>query len=168
MKKAKEKKEKVKKKKRKGLKMVAVEEVMVSSTKKGDAQKWGKQYAIDGKISSTRTGFYRSGKRDMAPWLQLKLVTPQTVSGLEVVNRADGYGEHLKRLIIRAGMEAVPDRQPMALLRHNKRVAIFKGPGETGKTYEIMFEKPVLAQYITIQKEDYTLQINEVRVLSFG
>ena len=47
--------------------MTLVEEVIVSSTLKEDDQKWGKQYAIDGKISSTYTGFYKSRKSDTAP-----------------------------------------------------------------------------------------------------
>ena len=141
---------------------------MVSSTQKNDDQKWGKQYAIDGKISSTYTGFYKSGKGDTAPWLQLKLVTPQTVSGLEVVNEGDpGWpGERLKMVEIRAGMEPVPDGKGMVPLKQNKKVAFFTGPGVRGKTHKIMFESPTRAQYITLQlTASKTLQINEVRVL---
>ena len=166
VKKTKQKKEKGKKKKRKVLTAALVEEVMVSSTQKNDDQKWGKQYAIDGKISSTYTGFYKSGKGDTAPWLQLKLVSPQIVSGLEVVNRADSGGERLKKLEIRAGMKPVPDGKGKPLLTQNERVAFFDGPGVTGKTHKIIFEKPILAQYITLQlTASKTLQINEVRVL---
>ena len=142
---------------------------MVSSTLNANDEKWGKQFAIDGKISSTSAGFYCSSLTDTAPWLQLKLVTPQTVSGLEVVNEGDpGWpGERLKMVEIRAGMEPVPDGKGMVPLKQNEKVAFFTGPGVRGKTHKIMFESPVRAQYITLQlTASKYLQINEVRVLA--
>ena len=104
--------------------------------------------------------------------MELKLFGPKTVTRIEIVARGDGNGEKLKNLEIRAGSHPVPSGN-VELLEHNERVAFWRGPGKTGKTYKIDFICPKIVEYITMQiidnsEGDNGLHINEVTVFGYN
>ena len=49
----------------------------------------------------------------------------------------------------------------------NREVGFFTGPAEDAKSYKILFDKRVLAKYITLQRlrTRATLEINEVMII---
>merc|ERR1712106_737055 len=116
---------------------------------------WGPQLAVDGKTILDRAplwdGYYHSKTEDY-PWLQIKLTSPQTITGLVIVNRYECCGERLKNLEIRAGLVPVLNGF-RGLLSVNKKVGFFPGPGVTGETYNINFPATT-AQYVTLQIRD--------------
>merc|ERR1712013_636329 len=124
-------------------------------------------FAIDGfppnQDIGNSNGFH-SAQEDY-PWFQLNLGSPQTVTGVLILNRINCCGERLKNLEIRAGMTPV-DAGFRGKLAVNKKVGEFAGPGVTGETYTIEFDEEVTAQYITLQLTDPNsiLQINEIKV----
>ena len=106
---------------------------------------------------------------DTYNWVQLELVSPKMVSGIEVINRVDCCGNRLKDLEIRAGLESVPSGTTgNVLLKQNKRVGYFTGPGVNGKTHRIMFTSPTLGKFITLQLiggNSKYLAFSEIKVL---
>ena len=104
--------------------------------------------------------------------MELKLFNPKTVTGVEIVARGDCCEQYLRNLEIRAGSQPVPSGN-VELLEHNERVAFWRGPGKTGKTYKIDFICPKIVEYITMQiidnsKGDNGLHINEVTVFGYN
>ena len=91
------------------------------------------------------------------------------VSGIEVINRADCCGNRLKNLEIRAGLDSVPSGTTgNVLLKQNKRVGYFAGPGGNGETHRIMFTSPTVVKFITLQligRNIKYLNLNEIKVL---
>ena len=79
----------------------------MSSTYRRNAAKWGPEYGIDGKISISSKNILHTDA-DTYNWVQLELVSPKMVSGIEVINRVDCCGNRLKDLEIRAGLDYVP------------------------------------------------------------
>jgi len=128
-------------------------------------------FAIDGfppnQDIGNSNGFH-SAQEDY-PWFQLNLVSPQTVTGVLILNRIHCCGERLENLEIRAGMTPV-DAGFRGKLVVNKKVGEFAGPGVTGETYTIEFDEEVTAQYITLQLTDPNsiLQINEIKVFGLA
>jgi len=96
-------------------------------------------------------------------------VSPQTVTGVLILNRIDCCGYRLRNLEIRAGMTPV-DEEFRGKLVVNKKVGEFAGPGVTRETYTIEFDEEVTAQYITLQLTDPNsiLQINEIKVFGLA
>merc|ERR1719206_48905 len=129
------------------------------------------EYAIDGfppNQDHRNTNGFHSRPEDY-PWFQLKLVSPQTVTGVLILNRIHCCGERLENLEIRAGMTPV-DAGFRGKLVANKKVGKFAGPGVTGQTYTIEFDEEVTAQHITLQLTDPNsiLQINEIKVFGLA
>ena len=72
----------------------------------------------------------------------------------------------MKNIEVRAGMTSVPEGF-RGRLTVNREVGFFTGPAESAKAYRILFDKRVLAKYITLQKlgNTVTLEINEVMII---
>ena len=142
--------------------------VATSSSVNGNIATYGPQLAVDGKIATGNTGFFLSSTEDY-PWLQIKLSSPQALTGLVIVNRADRFGGRLKNLEIRAGVVPVPIGFK-GLLKFNKKAGHFPGPGKKGKTYNINFAAATSALYVTLQITDKAsvLNLNEVTVNAEG
>ena len=75
-------------------------------------------------------------------------------TSVTIVNRKDGYGERLKELEVRGGMNNDLT---------NPVIGQFKGPGTTGGVHSIPFKVPTLLRFISFQMktQDY-LQINGI------
>ena len=144
-----------------------------SSVMSNNPGNWGPELAINGEISGRGIGCFHSQHEDH-PWLEVKLPSPILISSLTIINRQDSCWERLRNLEIRAGMEFVPEELTAhkrgnngdKLLEVNTRCGFFPGPAE--KSLEgpvIMFKRPTLAQYISLQilgKE--FLQINGLKI----
>ena len=134
---------------------------------------FGPQMAANGKISNNANSFYHSAN-EMHPWLEVKLPSSILISSLTIINRQDACWERLKNLQIRAGMEAVPEgftartkgRDGDKTLDVNSPCGYFAGPGQrSAEGPVIMFDQPVLAQYITLQILEFGfLQINGLKI----
>lgn len=110
----------------------------------------------------------------MNPWLEVKLPSPVLISSVTIVNRINGYWERLRNVEVRAGMAPVPeefteyergntvDKQ----LAVNSRCGHFAGPASRViMDHVIIFEQPILAQYITLQMLDFGyLQVNALKI----
>ena len=127
---------------------------------------WGPQFVNDFKISYTAYGVFISSG-EMYPWIEVKLNAPQTLSGVECVNRGDSGAFRLAKLEVRAGMESVPSGVIGKMLTQNSKVGYYEGPGKLAETVEITFDSPTKAQYVTLQLTwgPTHLQLNEIKVL---
>ncbi len=130
--------------------------------------------AVNGEIAPGCGNFFHSDLENH-PWLEVKLASPVLISSVTIVNRQNGNRQRLRNLEVRAGMEPVPegftahDRglEGNKKLEVNSRCGYFAGPADNRSREEhvIMFDKPTLAEYITLQilaKE--FLQINGIRI----
>lgn len=144
-----------------------------SSVYSENPTKFGPQLAANGKISNNDIFFYHSAK-ELQPWLEVKLPSPILISSLTIINRQNGWWERLRNLEIRAGMEAVPEGFTARTrgcdgnkkLEVNSPCGYFAGPAhKSAEGPVIMFDQPVLAQYITLQiLEVGFLQINGLKI----
>ena len=116
--------------------------------------KYGPNFAWTGR-SRTNFGLFYSKQEDN-PWLQIHLQTI-ILYGVTVINRKDHYGQHLKNLEVRGGMENELG---------NQVVGYFKGPGFTNGEHFIPFGRAVKVAYITFQinERKYWLIINGITV----
>ncbi len=148
-------------------------QVRCSSVYSGKSSYWGPRFAINGEMSVNSKYFFHS-ELENHPWLEVKFPSPVLVSSVTIVNRLNGYQERLRTLEVSAGMEPVPegfaahDRglEGNKKLEVNSRCGYFAGPARNlEECVTIMFEKPTLAQYITLQilGEEF-LQINGIRI----
>ena len=119
-------------------------------------------FATDGKISSVNTGQFISNK-EKHPWLEIPFTSPLRIAGIVLISRGDVDRKKLKKVEIRAGMNAASGTGK--LLKHNRKVGFYEGPAGQKETIKIMFDKPLTAKYVSIQLT-YTdaqamLEINE-------
>ena len=121
-------------------------------------------YAIDGKISREQVDFFHS-KEENYPWFQL-WIPEGYVTGVKIAPRYDYDTKRFQNIEFRAGMATVVDGYK-GKLTINEKVGFFTGPATPGQNYTILFDKTVLAKYITIQRmeENAILEINEVMLL---
>ena len=130
---------------------------------------FGPKLAADGKISNNHLSFYHSANER-----EVKLPSPILISSLTIINRQDGGWDRLRNLEIRAGMEAVPEGFTARTrggdgnkkLEVNSPCGYFAGPAQrSAEVPVIMFDQPVMAQYITLQILEFgILQINGLRI----
>ena len=130
-----------------------------SSVHNEDYFNFGSQLALRGE-SYGECGFFMSTLENK-PWLQVEFVKVEELSSMLIINRKDKFGDRLKSLHIRAGMESNPFR--------NDLVADFTGPGVTGRVYEFRFIRTVKAKFVSIQVDDVhaILHINGLRFNKF-
>ncbi|KAL9963979.1 hypothetical protein ACROYT_G027545 [Oculina patagonica] len=135
-------------------------------------RRWGPKLAINGEISNSDEYFFQS-RLEMNPWLEVMLPSPVLISSVTIVN---GGRVHVRNIEVRAGMDPVPedftefergntaDKQ----LEVNSRCGHFAGPDRrvTGiMDHVVIFEQPILAQYITLQMLDFGyLQVNGLKI----
>ena len=88
------------------------------------------------------------------------------MTGVTIVPRYDYDTKRFQNIEFRAGMTTVVDGFK-GKLTINEKVGFFTGPAAPGQNYTILFDKTVLAKYITIQRmeENTILEINEVTLL---
>ena len=134
----------------------------------------GPSLAINGKLAAGSTHFFYS-ELENHPWLEVKLPSPVLISSVTVVHRQDCCQERLRNLEVRAGMEPAPEGFTMndrgqngnKKLEVNSRCGYFAGPAEwfIPEGHVITFDKPTLAQYITLQilGTEY-LQVNGIKI----
>ena len=127
----------------------------------------GPQFVNDLRISSTSAELFTSSY-EAFPWIEIKLNVPQTMTGVEFVNRADNqYLEYLAKVEVRAGMESVPFGLAGELLTLNTKVGYYEGPAGNAEVVQVMFNIPTRAQFITLQLAygpGYFV-LNEIKVL---
>ena len=145
-----------------------------SSVYSGNLNNWDPKLAINGKISNGDC-FYFHSQKEMNPWLEVKFPSPVLISSVTIINRKNGCWERLANVEIRAGMASVPDgftapergTDAAKMLEVNSRCGFFAGPpdGFVKDGHVIFFDRPVLAQYITLQLlgAGY-LQINGLKI----
>ena len=131
-----------------------------SSVYSGNLNNWGPKLAINGKISNSSNLYFHS-IYEMNPWLEVKLPSPVIISSVTIINRMNGYWERLVNVEIRAGMAPVPDgftaqergADANKKLDVNSMCGFFAGPPDrfTAEGHVIFFDRPILAQYITLQ-----------------
>ncbi len=135
---------------------------------------WGPRFAINGEIADSSMYFFHS-ESENHPWLEVKLPSPILIVSVTIVNRQNCCRERLRNLEVRAGMEPVPegftvyDRGEDAnkKLEVNNRCGHFAGPAYRFilEGHVILFDKPTLAQYITLQILGIGyLQINGIKI----
>ena len=138
-----------------------------------DAGNYGPQLAVNGKVSYENGGFFHS-LEEYYPWLEVKLPSPILIMSVTIINRQDMCYERLRNLEIRVGMKPVPDdftthpqgRGGKKQLDCNSRCGFFAGPAEHPQVEPVFnFQKPILAQYLTLQIIDKgVLQINGLKI----
>ena len=98
------------------------------------------------------------------PWLQIKLEAERMIEGVVIVNRKKDWGQRLANLEIRAGNSPLPYRYSgYEQIDINTVGGFFEGPGASDETYEIKFDTPIRANFITLQQlNSKYLQIVEV------
>ena len=135
---------------------------------------WGPKLAINGEISDGNCFFFHS-KNEMNPWLEVKLPSPVLISSVTIINRKNGCWQRLVNVEIRAGMAPVPDGftakergvDANKKLEVNSKCGFFAGPpdGFAKDGHVIFFDRPILAQYITLQLLGAGfLQINGLKI----
>ena len=145
-----------------------------SSVANGNLNNWGPNLAINGKISDSNC-FYFHSEYEMNPWLEVKFPSPVLISSVTIINRKNGCWERLVNVEIRSGMAPVPDgftaqergTDAAKMLEVNSRCGFFAGPpdGFVKDGHVIFFDRPILAQYITLQLLGTgILQINGLKI----
>ena len=125
-----------------------IETATSSSVASNDLANHAPEFAVDGLISNTQYGFFMTDRLKYS-WLDLHLATPKRLIGIKITSRTDMYIDGIRKMEIRAGMD--PASGTMALLTHNEKVGYYEGPAAQGETFTIMFDKTVLAKYVSIQ-----------------
>lgn len=145
-----------------------------SSVFQGNLNNWAPKLAVNGEISNGDCFYFHSGN-EMNPWLEVKLPSPVLISSVTIINRKNSCWQRLVNVEIRAGMAPVPhgftaqERGADAnkKLEVNSRCGFFAGPpdGFAKDGHVIFFDRPILAQYITLQLlgAGY-LQINGLKI----
>ena len=147
-----------------------------SSVYKGRLDQLGPKLAINGEISN---GFYFQSEHEMNPWLEVKLPSPVLISSVTIFSPKNGSWQWLVSVEIRAGMAPVPDgftaqekgADAYKRLEVNSRCGFFAGPpdGFAKDGHVIFFDRPILAQYITLQILRFgALQINGLKINGGG
>ena len=145
-----------------------------SSVYSNDSNLFGPKFAIDGEVSNKHVMYFHS-KLEMHPWLEVKFPFPVLISSVTIINRKDSCWGRLRNVEVRAGMTSVPEGftavyrglQSNKKLEVNTRCGYFEGParGFVSEGYTIVFDRPTLAQYITLQiLEKQFLQINGLKI----
>ena len=135
---------------------------------------WGPKFAIDGKLSNNDC-FYFHSDLEMHPWLEVRFPSPVLISSVTIINRKNGCWARLRNVEVRAGMTPVPDGftardrgyHSNKKLQVNNQCGHFEGParGFVSEGHTIVFDRPTLAQYVTLQILDKEyLQINGLKI----
>ena len=139
-----------------------------------NVNQFGPKFAIDGEVSNKNHIFFHS-ELEMHPWLEVKFPFPVLISSVTIINRKDSCWDRLRNVEVRAGMTPVPEGFTAVYrgLQSNKKLEVntpcghFEGParGFVSEGYTIVFDRPTLAQYITLQiLEKQFLQINGLKI----
>ena len=100
----------------------------------------------------------------MYPWMQIKLPTTVNLTSVTVINRLDCCGEVARMLEVRAGLDQVPLEVDGKILAVNGVCGRVAGGGVDDV---IQCDKPILAQYLTVQMlHKGSLVVNEIQVNS--
>ena len=135
---------------------------------------WGPKFAIDGEVSNNDC-FYFHSDLEMHPWLEVRFPSPVLISSVTIINRKNGCWARLRNVEVRAGMTPVPDgftardrgHHSNKKLQVNNQCGHFEGParGFVSEGHTIVFDRPTLAQYVTLQILDKEyLQINGLKI----
>ena len=135
---------------------------------------WGPKCAIDGEVSDTDC-FYFHSDVEMHPWLEVRFPSPVLISSVTIINRKNSCWARLRNVEVRAGMTPVPDgftardrgHDSNKKLQVNNQCGHFEGPsrGFVSEEHTIVFDRPTLAQYVTLQILDKEyLQINGLKI----
>ena len=135
---------------------------------------WGPKFSIDGKVSNNDC-FYFHSDLEMHPWLEVRFPSPVVISSVTIINRKNGCWARLRNVEVRAGMTPVPDGftardrgyHSNKKLQVNNQCGHFEGParGFVSEGHTIVFDRPTLAQYVTLQILDKEyLQINGLKI----
>ena len=111
-----------------------IETATSSSVASNDLTKYSPEFSVDGLISNTDTGFFKT-KREKYSWLDPHLATPKRLIGIKITSRMDVYKEGIEKMEIRAG----------------RRWDITRDQRRRGETFTTMFDKSVLAENVSIQ-----------------
>ncbi|KAM7450754.1 hypothetical protein ABFA07_001462 [Porites harrisoni] len=121
---------------------------------------WGPKFAIDGEVSNNDY-FYFHSEHEMHPWLEVRFPSPVLISSVTIINRKNGCWARLRNVEVRAGMTPVPDGftardrgyHSNKKLQVNNQCGHFEGParGFVSEGHTIVFDRPTLAQYVTLQ-----------------
>jgi len=141
---------------------------------KNNLHNWGPKFAIDGKVSNNDC-FYFHSDLEMHPWLEVRFPSPVLISSVTIINRKNGCWARLRNVEVRAGMTPVPDGFTARdrgyhrdkKLQVNNQCGHFEGPvrGFVSEGHNIVFDRPTLAQYVTLQILDKEyLQINGLKI----
>lgn len=100
------------------------------------------------------------------PWLEWHLPEETTVAGISI-STSRFEGERLRNLEIRAGSDQL-DPNFRGKIVINDICGKFIGPGANRRSYTILCERPISADFITFQAliNDTQLQINEVELIT--
>ena len=100
------------------------------------------------------------------PWLEWQLPEETTVAGVSI-STSRFEGDLFKNLEIRAGSNQL-DSNFRGKIVINKFCGKFIGPGANRRSYTILCEKPISADFITFQAlvNNTQLQINEVELIT--
>ena len=139
-----------------------------------NVNQFGPKFAIDGEVSNKNHLFFHS-ELEMHPWLEVKFPFPVLISSVTIINRKDSCWVRLRNVEVRGGMTSVPEGFTAVYRGHhsnkklevNTRCGHFEGParGFVSEGYTIVFDRPALAQYITLQiLEKQFLQINGLKI----
>ena len=139
-----------------------------------NVNQFGPKFAINGEVSNKNHLFFHS-ELEMHPWLEVKFPFPVLISSVTIINRKDSCWGRLRNVEVRAGMTPVPEGftavyrglQSNKKLEVNTRCGYFEGParGFVSEGYTIVFDRPIQAQYITLQiLEKQFLQINGLKI----
>ena len=141
---------------------------------KNNLHNWGPKFAIDGEVSNNDY-FYFHSDHEMHPWLEVRFPSPVLISSVTIINRKNGCWARLRNVEVRAGMTPVPDgfterdrgHDSNKKLQVNNQCGHFEGPsrGFVSEGHTIVFDRPTLAQYVTLQILDKEyLQINGLKI----
>ena len=108
-------------------------------------------------------------KKEDNPWLQWHLKEKVSVKELSISNRKDSYGNRLRQVELRAGVNGI-HHSFRGRITTNELCGKFDGPGENGKEYIIKCKSPIVADYVTVQIVDKNsfLQLNEIYIINRG
>ena len=122
---------------------------------------FGPTFAIDGEVSNKNHLFFHS-ELEMHPWLEVKFPFPVLISCVTIINRKDSCWNRVRNVEVRAGMTLVPEEFTARDRGHhsNKKLEVSTrrgrlegrpGRGFVSEGHTIVFDRPTLARYITLQ-----------------
>ena len=130
-----------------------------SSSYLDDAGLHGAHFATDLKLAFG-FAFIAHTKDENYPWMQVEFSSEQTVTGVAIVNRADGAGFRLKDAAVTVGNSAMSVGQQST----NPICSEFTGPSTDGALHVFLCHPPLAGKLVIFQQTSGFLQVNEMIV----